>query len=167
MPLSPAAPRKIVLALHQPGLRGLFLEDAWIAPEERIRLHLAALEKAWQEVQDARAALEQAEERLRAGEEPVEADPRQQSGLSLPASPTGESPPLARPAAGGPLPPASPAVGGPLPSAPPAAGGPMGPRHGGGGRSVEYRERMESLESDVTAARARLDEALRRYNALR
>jgi hypothetical protein len=43
----------------------------------------------------------------------------------------------------------------------------MGTRHGGGGRSPEYEERMAALEADVKAAQEQLDAALRRYNALR
>jgi hypothetical protein len=42
----------------------------------------------------------------------------------------------------------------------------MGTRRGGG-RNVEYRERLAGLESDVRVARERLDAALRNYNQLR
>lgn len=125
--------------------------------EQRISKQLAALEQAWIEVRDARQALAQAEERLRAGVEPKADEPRQLGG----------SADAATPAAGGPLPPARPAVGGPQIFARPAVGGPMGRRQGGGGRSVEYQERMAALEADVRAAQERLDTALRRYNALR
>ncbi|TAK41953.1 MAG: DUF4124 domain-containing protein [Betaproteobacteria bacterium] len=132
-------------------------EKGRLQAEERIRSHLAALEKAWQEVQDARVALARAEERVRAGVEPLEAEPIQHAGPAAPASPS----------VGGPPPPAPPAVGGPQPAAPPAVGGPMGTRHGGGGRSPEFHARIGALERDVQAARERLDTAQRRYNALR
>jgi len=56
--------------------------------------------------------------------------------------------------------------GGALAPAPPAAGGPIGTRRGGE-RSPEYYERQQKLEADVADARARLDRAIRRYNALR
>jgi hypothetical protein len=42
----------------------------------------------------------------------------------------------------------------------------MGTRHGGG-RAPEYAERMSKLEADVADARARLERAIQRYNALR
>jgi hypothetical protein len=113
--------------------------------EERIRQHVEALNLAWADVRDAEAALAQAEARLRAGIEPLE----------------GESTSIAGPAR-----PAPPAVGGPARSAPPAAGGPMGTRRGGG-RSPEYVERLGKLEADVAEARARLERAIQRYNALR
>ncbi len=132
-------------------------EKSRLDAEQRISKHLAALEQAWKEVQDATQALAQAEERLRAGVEPKADDPRQLGGSA-------DAPPLA---AGGPQPPAPPAVGGPQPAVPPAVGGPMGRRQGGGGRSPEYQERMTALEADVRTARERLDAALRRYNALR
>jgi hypothetical protein len=125
--------------------------------EERIRRHIEQLNLAWDEVRDAQAALAQAEARLRAGVEPQEAEPRQLAGAAEPAPP----------AAGGPTPPAPAAVGGPGPPAPPAIGGPMGTRQGGGGRSPEYAERMGKLETDVADAKARLERAIQRYNALR
>ncbi len=125
--------------------------------EERIRAHLAALERAWNEVQEARQALAAAEERLRAGIEPLGEEPLQ---LAAPPDP-------APPAVGGPQKAVPPAVGGPLGPAPPAVGGPLGTRHGGGGRSPEYEARMAALQADVKTARERLDQALRRYNALR
>ena len=132
-------------------------EKRRIEAEERIRAHLAALGRAWNEVQEARQALAAAEERLRAGVAPLGAEPMQ---LAAPPRPE-------PPAVGGPQQPASPAVGGPARPTPPAVGGPMGTRHGGGGRSPEYEERLASLEADVKAAQERLDQALRRYNALR
>lgn len=132
-------------------------ERSRLDAEQRISKHLAALEQAWKEVQEARQALARAEERLRAEIGPVEDEPRQLAG-------TADAPP---PAAGGPSSPAPPAVGGPQPPAPPAVGGPMGRRQGGGGRSPEYQERTATLEADVRAAQERLDAALRRYNALR
>ena len=125
--------------------------------EERIRRNLAALEQAWQEVQDARVALAQAEDRLRAGVEPLESEPQQLSGPSR----------LPPPAIGGPLPSAPPAAGGAQPAAPAAVGGPMGSRHGGGGRSAEYQQRQEQLEAGVKAAQERLEAALGLYNNLR
>jgi len=125
--------------------------------DERIRKNLAALDQAWQEVQDARVALAQAEDRLRAGGEPLESEPRQLAGPSK----------LPPPAVGGPQPPAPPAAGGAQPTAPPAVGGPMGSRHGGGGRSAEYLQRQAQVEADLRAAQERLDTALRQYNNLR
>ena len=132
-------------------------EKRRLVAEERIRAHLAALEQAWNEVQEARQALAAAEERLRAGAEPLGDEPMQLAG----------SPDPAPPAAGGPQQPASPAIGGPQKPALPAVGGPLGMHHGGGGRSPDYDKRMAVLEADVKAARERLDTALRRYNALR
>ena len=132
-------------------------ERSRLDAEQRISKHLAALEQAWKEVQEARQALARAEERLHAEIGPVEDEPRQLAGNA-------DAPP---PAAGGPSSPAPPAVGGPQPPAPPAVGGPMGRRQGGGGRSPEYQERTATLEADVRAAQERLDAALRRYNALR
>lgn len=130
---------------------------AHLEDEERIRTRLATLEQAWQEVQAARVALVKAEDRLRLDAEPLEAEPRQLGGPSF----------LSPPAVGGPSPSPPPAVGGPQRSAPAAVGGPMGSRHGGGGRSAEYRQRQDQLEADVQAAQKRLDDALRRYNSLR
>jgi hypothetical protein len=132
-------------------------DKSLLEAEERIRNQLAARDHAWQEVQDARLALARAEERLRAGAEPTEDEPKQLVGPGNPAPP----------AAGGPQTPARPASGGPQPSARPAVGGPMGSRHGGGGRSAEYQARTKLLEANVVAAQARLDVALGRYNALR
>jgi Domain of unknown function (DUF4124) len=125
--------------------------------EQRISKQLAALEQAWQEVQDARQALARAEERLRLEAEPKDDEVRQMVGGAE----------LAPPAAGGPQGPAPPAVGGPQPPVSPAVGGPMGKRQGGGGRSTEYHARALALEADLLAAQARFDAALRRYNALR
>jgi Domain of unknown function (DUF4124) len=125
--------------------------------EQRISKQLAALEQAWQEVQDARQALARAEERLRLEAEPKDDEVRQMVGGAE----------LAPPAAGGPQGPAPPAVGGPQPPVSPAVGGPMGKRQGGGGRSAEYHARALALEADLLAAQARFDAALRRYNALR
>lgn len=125
--------------------------------EERIRGHLSALEQAWQELEDAKLAFAQAEQRLRAGAELREDEARQLGGAAQPAPPP----------AGGPQPPAPPAVGGPARPAPPAVGGPMGTRQSGGGRSPEHAARMQALEADVAAARARMEAAQRRYNALR
>lgn len=125
--------------------------------EERIRQYIENLDLAWTEVRNAEQALAEAEARLRAGVEPLEAEPRSLAGPATPAPP----------AAGGPAPPAPPAVGGPGPTAPPAIGGPMGTRQGGGGRSPEYAERLGKLEADVADARARLERAIQRYNALR
>jgi hypothetical protein len=132
-------------------------EKSRLDAEQRIAKHLAALEQAWNEVQDARRALAQAEERLRAEVEPKVDEPRQLAG-SADAAP---------PAAGGPSSPAPPAVGGPQTPAPPAVGGPMGKRQGGGGRSPEYQERTAALEADVRVAQERFNAALSRYNALR
>ncbi len=132
-------------------------EKRRLEAEARIRAHLAALEQAWNEVQEAKVALAIAEERRRAGIEPLEREPAQLAGPSSPASP----------AVGGPQAPASPAVGGPQRRASPAVGGPTGTRQSGGGRQPEYEARTAQLEADVKAAQARYDEALRRYNALR
>lgn len=124
--------------------------------EERIRQYLENLDLAWTEVRNAEQALAEAEARLRAGVEPLAGESQSIAGPALPAPP----------AVGGPTPPAPPAVGGPGAAAPPAVGGPMGTRRGGG-RSPDYTERMGQLEADVAVARARLDRAIRRYNALR
>jgi hypothetical protein len=124
--------------------------------EERIRRHIDALNLAWNEVRDAQAALAAAEARLRAGIEPQEGEATTLAGPARPAPP----------AAGGPGTPAPPAAGGPGPAAPPAVGGPVGTGRGGG-RSAEYYERVGKLEADVGDARARLERAIRRYNALR
>ena len=126
------------------------------ADEARIKKRLAALDAAWQEVQEATTALNRAEARLAAGVEPFE---EEGVALAAPATP-------APPAVGGPQAPAAPAVGGPLAAASPAVGGPMGTRRGGG-RNADYHYRMGLLESDVVKARARLDAALRQYNELR
>jgi hypothetical protein len=66
--------------------------------EQRIAKHLAALEQAWNEVQEARQALARAEERLRTEIEPTADESRQ---LAAPAD-------TAPPAAGGPQRPAHP-----------------------------------------------------------
>jgi hypothetical protein len=124
--------------------------------EARIQRYLAALRDAWTEVQEARKALDAAEARLATGVEPKEEEGRALAGPATPVPP----------AAGGPQPPAPPAAGGPQAPASPAAGGPLGTRHGGG-RSVEFAERMQALEADMRAARARMETALRRYNELR
>jgi hypothetical protein len=126
------------------------------AGEERVKQYLAALDKAWREVQDASKALASAEARLSAGVALVEGEGRSLAAPAVPASP----------AVGGPQAPAAPVAGGPPAAAPPAAGGPMGSRRGGG-RSADYADRMAALESDVRAARSRLDAALRAYNQLR
>lgn len=124
--------------------------------EERIRRHIRELNLAWDEVRDAQAALAQAEARQRAGVEPLEGEATTLAGPAQPAPP----------AAGGPGKPAPPAAGGPGPAAPPVVGGPMGTGRGGG-RSAEFYERQAKLEADVADARARLERAIRRYNALR
>lgn len=132
-------------------------EKQRLEAEERIRTHLSALEQAWQELEQAKLALVQAEERLRKGAELRDDEARQLAG---PAQPT-------PPAAGGPQPPAPPATGGPGKPAPPAVSGPLGTRQSGGGRSPEYATRMQALEADVAAAREKMEAAQRRYNALR
>jgi hypothetical protein len=124
--------------------------------EERIRRHIDALNVAWNEVRDAQAALAAAEARMRAGIEPQEGEATTLAGPPRPAPP----------AVGGPGTPAPRAAGGPGPAAPPAVGGPMGTGRGGG-RSAEYFERQARLEGDVADARARLERAIQRYNALR
>jgi hypothetical protein len=124
--------------------------------EERIRQHVEALNLAWADVRDAETALAQAEARLRAGIEPLEGESTSIAGPARPAPP----------AVGGPARPAPPAAGGPGAAAAPAVGGPMGTGRGGG-RSPEYAERLGKLEADVAEARARLERAIQRYNALR
>lgn len=124
--------------------------------EERIRRHIRELNLAWDEVRDAQTALAEAEARQRAGVEPLEGEATSLAGPARPAPP----------AAGGPGKPAPPAAGGPGPAAPPVVGGPMGTGRGGG-RSAEFYERQAKLEADVADARARLERAIRRYNALR
>jgi hypothetical protein len=64
-------------------------EKSRLEAEQRIAGHLAALEQAWNEVQDARQALAQAEERLRTELEPTADEPRQLGG------PAGAVPPAA------------------------------------------------------------------------
>ncbi len=127
--------------------------------EARITRNLAARDAAWQDVQDATRALALAEERLRAGEEPMAGE-----RVAVAAAPSPFAPPPAPPDVGGPISlPAS--VGGvPAPAAP-AVGGPMSGRRGR--PSPEYVGRMQALEADVAAARARLEAALRRFNELR
>ena len=110
--------------------------------EARIKKFLDSLQAAWAEVQDASLALATAEEKLRVGEEPQDGD---RLGVA-----SGNS----RAGAGG----------------VPAAGSSFTGAPASGRRSrasPEYLARMEALEGDVRAARARLDAALRRYNALR
>ncbi len=127
------------------------------AVDMRIKKHLAALDAAWAEVQEATKALATAEARLSAGVEPLEGESRALGGTATPAAPV----------VGGLQAPAAPGAGGPqAAAASPAVGGPMGTRRGGG-RNPEYFERVAALEAEVKAARARLDEALRRYNGLR
>ena len=111
--------------------------------EARITKRLDDLQAAWTEVQESRAALAQAEERLRAGKVEQEGD---RIGVVTGAAP--------------------PAVGGVPKTGRPATGGTM--RGATRSRaSPEYVARVEGLEADVAAARARLDAALRRYNELR
>jgi Domain of unknown function (DUF4124) len=111
--------------------------------EARIEKRLDDLQTAWTEVQESRAALAQAEERLRAGSVEQEGD---RIGIVTGAAP--------------------PAVGGVPRTGRPATGGTM--RGAVRSRpSPEYVARVESLEAGLAAARARLDAALRRYNELR
>ena len=113
--------------------------------ESRIKERVAALDKAWSEVQDSGKALAAAQASLAAGAAPAEGELR---GLGTPADS------------------APPAVGGPSAAVPPAVGGRMGSGRGGG-VSPEYRERVKALEAAVKAARARNEAAWRRYNELR
>jgi hypothetical protein len=111
--------------------------------EARITKRLDDLQAAWTEVQESRTALAQAEDRLRAGSVEQEGD---RIGVVTGAAP--------------------PAVGGVPRTGRPATGGTM--RGAARSRpSPEYLARVEALEADVAAARARLDAALRRYNELR
>ena len=146
------------------------LPQAGIDADNRMKAHLSALNKAWDEVQSATRALTAAEARLAAGDAPLESE-----GTSL-AGPVA----LAPSEVGGPQAPASPAVGGPQPPAAPlkgqtpaqahaaaqAVGGPMGTRRGGG-RNADFFQRQAVLEADVAKARTRLDRALSDYNQLR
>ena len=116
-----------------------------VEAESRIKERVAALDKAWSEVQDSGKALAAAEANLAAGAAPEEGEAR---GLGIPA---GATPPQA---------------GGPLPAVPPAVGGRMGSGRGGG-VSPEYQQRVKALEAAVKAARARNEAAWRRYNELR
>jgi len=126
--------------------------------EARIEQRLKALDAAWEEVRSAYVALQQAEERLAAGVAPEEDEAKQLAGPAR----------AVPPAVGGAQPPAAPGVGGPQAPAAPAVGGPMsGRRQGGGGRNPAYAARIEALEADVQAARARLDEAWRAYDQLK
>jgi hypothetical protein len=128
------------------------------AADERIKVHLSALDKAWSEVQAATRALAAAEARQAAGDDPR---PGEAGALAGP-------PPAALPSteAGGPQASAAPAAGGPAPAAPAAVGGPMGTQRGGR-RNAEYFERTAALDAAVIKARARLDAALKAYNQLR
>ena len=122
----------------RPGAAQGAVED-----EARITRRLDDLQEAWTEVQEARGALALAEERLRAGSVEQEGD---RIGVVTGAAP--------------------PAVGGVPRTGRPATGGTMR----GAVRtrpSPEYLARVEALEADLAAARARLDAALRRYNDLR
>jgi len=111
--------------------------------EARITKRLDDLQAAWTEVQESRAALAQAEERLRAGSVEQEGD---RIGVVTGAAP--------------------PAVGGVPRTGRPATGGTM--RGAVRSRpSPEYVARVEALETGLADARARLDAALHRYNALR
>ena len=124
-----------------PALQGAAQRDA--EGEARIAKRLDDLQAAWTEVQDARRELALAEERSRAGREPQEGD---RIGVVTGAAP--------------------PAVGGVPRTGRPATGGTM--RGAVRSRSSpEYVARVEALEADLAAARARLDAALRRYNDLR
>lgn len=119
--------------------------NAGAAVDERMKAHLAALDRAWFEVQDATKALAGAEARLAAGDAPLDGE-----STSLGTAPA----------------PVAPAVGGTGPATAPAAGGPMGTARGGG-RNAEYFERQAMLELNVARARTRLDRALSNYNQLR
>ena len=121
---------------------------AGAAVDERMKIHLAALEKAWSEVQDATRALAAAEARLSEGVAPLEDEGRSLAGPLIPA-PLKPGQTIAQAAADA-----------------RQVGGPMGTRRGGG-RNADYFDRMASLEADVKAARTRLDTALRSYNQLR
>ena len=110
--------------------------------DARIKKYLAALQAAWSEVQAATKALATAEQRLRAGVEPQLGE---REGVA-----TGNAPS---------------AVGGVPSASPPAAGGSLSGQRVRG--SPEYYARIQALEADVSAARDRLDAALRRYNELR
>jgi hypothetical protein len=114
-----------------------------VKDEARITKRLDDLQAAWTEVQEARGALALAEEHLLVGSQEKEGD---RIGVVTGAAP--------------------PAVGGVPRTGRPATGGTMR----GAVRSrpaPEYLARVEALEADVAAARARLDAALRRYNELR
>jgi hypothetical protein len=117
-------------------------KKAAAAGDERIKKHLSALDAAWSEVQAATRALEAAEKRQAAGVEPLPGD---RQAVAVEAAP--------------------PTVGGVPAPVPPALGGSMSGRRGRA--SPEYLARLEALDADVQAARARLDAALRRYNELR
>ncbi len=125
-----------------PGSRA---SNAAPVADERMKTHLAGLDRAWNEVQQATRSLAAAEARLAAGDAP-----RDSENTSLASAPV----------------PAAPAVGGAAPAASPAVGGPMGTGRGGG-RNAEYFQRQAVLEVDVAKARARLDRALSDYKQLR
>ena len=113
--------------------------------DNRMKVRLSALDKAWSNVQGATKALENAEARLASGAAPLDNE-----NTSLATAPA----------------PVPPAAGGAAPGASPAVGGPMGTFRGGG-RNAEYFQRQAVLEADVARARTKLDEALRDYNQLR
>jgi Domain of unknown function (DUF4124) len=144
--------------------------QAGIESDKRMKVHLSALNKAWDEVQSATRALAAAESRLAAGDAPLEPEGTSLGGpVALAPSEIGGPQAPASPAAGGPQPPATPQKGQTQAQAHAAAqavGGPMGTRRGGG-RNAEYFERRSVLEADVAKARTRLDRALSDYNQLR
>jgi hypothetical protein len=113
--------------------------------DANIKRQLAALDRAWSNVQTATRVLESAEARLAEGEAPLAGE-----NTSLATAPV----------------PVPQSVGGAAPAASPAVGGPMGTVRGGG-RNADYHQRLAVLEAEVVRARARLDEALKAYNQLR
>jgi hypothetical protein len=115
------------------------------AADANIKRQLAALDRAWSNVQTATRVLESAEARLAEGEAPLPGE-----NTSLGTAPV----------------PVPPAVGGASPAASPAVGGAMSTVRGGG-RNADYHQRLAVLEAEVVRARVRLDEALKAYNQLR
>jgi len=152
-----------------PAARGTAAAKPDAAGEKRILDYLSALDRGWTEVQQATVALALAQARLAAGVGPLEGEGRALGGPAAPAAGELPAPGVlypASPAVGGPQAPVSPAVGGPQAASSPAVGGPMGTRRGGG-RNMDYVNRMAALEADVAAARLRLDTAQTNYNQMR
>jgi len=152
---------------------------AGAALDERQKLRVAALDRAWTEVRAATVALEEAEARLSAGAGPEEAESTTVSGTvaTAPAPGKGDTQTTGvtpgdntggpgDTAVGGAQARAGAAAGGPQTAALPGVGGPMSNRRGGG-RNAGFQDRMAALQADVNVKRVRLELALSTYHKLR